>query len=88
MNPRVTKVSAAEGFVLSLEFSNGELREFDVKPFLDKGIFVQLQDEAYFKRAKVSMGTVEWPDGQDFCPDTLYEMSQAVIHLQAQQRRV
>jgi hypothetical protein len=78
MNPRVSKVVAENNYRIYLEFSNGERREFDVNPYLEKGIFRRLRDEDYFKQVRVSMGSVEWPEGQDFCPDTLYELS-AVI---------
>ncbi len=78
MNPRVIKASAECGYRICLEFSNGEQREFDVTPYLERGIFRQLADESYFHQVTVSMGTVQWPDGQDFCPDTLYEMSKAL----------
>lgn len=78
MNPRVLKVTAEENYCLVLEFTNGERREFDVSPYLEKGIFVQLKEKAYFQQARVSMGTVEWPRGQDFCPDTLFERSRVI----------
>ena len=78
MNPRVTKVLPENGFRLYLEFSNGERREFNVMPYLDKGIFQNLKDEEYFRQVRVTMGTIEWPGGQDFCPDTLYELSKVI----------
>jgi len=61
------------------DVSNGERREFDVSPYLDKGIFTQLKKKSYFQQARVSMGTVEWPQGQDFCPDTLFEASRVIV---------
>jgi len=78
MNPRVTEVIPEENFCLLLEFSNGERREFDVSPYLDKGIFTQLREKSYFQQVRVSMCTIEWPKGQDFCPDTLFEESRAI----------
>ena len=78
MNPRVVNVTPEENYGLLLEFTNGERREFDVSPYLDKGIFTQLREKSYFQRARVSMGTVEWPKGQDFCPDTLFEESRVI----------
>ena len=75
MNPRVKKVTPLENYRLDLEFDNGERREFDVSPFLEKGIFKELKDKTYFSRVRVSLGTVEWPNQQDFCPDSLYEDS-------------
>lgn len=79
MNPRIAAVSLnPNDYTLTLCFANRELRQFDVTPYLDKGFFRELQDAAYFKRAKVVLGAVQWPHGQDFCPDTLYELSEPV----------
>jgi hypothetical protein len=78
MNPRVKSVNAADHFHLEIIFENEEKREFDVAPYLEKGIFKELKDESYFRRVKVSMGTIEWPHGQDFCPDMLYEQSKVL----------
>jgi len=78
MNPRVAKVTPEENYCLLLEFTNGERREFNVSPYLEKGIFTQLKEKSYFQQARVSMGTVEWPNGQDFCPDTLFEESRVI----------
>lgn len=78
MNPRVTKVLPESDYRLYLEFSNGERREFDVSTYLDKGIFQRLKNKEYFSQVRVSMGTIEWPEGQDFCPDTLYEFSKVI----------
>jgi len=72
MNPRVVSVKANEDFTLTLTFTNGEVRLFDVKPYLDKGIFRQLQKIAVFRQVKPVLDSVQWPGGQDFCPDTLY----------------
>jgi hypothetical protein len=58
-----------------LEFSNGEKRVFDVKPYLNKGIFIKLQNDEEFNSAHVENGTVVWNGWQDFCPDTLYSES-------------
>jgi len=78
MNPIVKTVSAEKGHRLYLEFTNGERREFDVTPYLDKGIFKELENDAYFEQPRASMGTVEWPNGQDFRPDTLYELAKVI----------
>ena len=50
-------------------------RLFSVGPWLDRGVFRALRDEAYFRRARLAYGTVEWPDGQDFDPVALYAYS-------------
>lgn len=75
MNPRVVKIKPQNDHTLKVYFSNGETKVFDVKPYLTVGIFKELKEMEYFKRAKVCFGSVTWPHGQDFCPDTLYEDS-------------
>ena len=72
MNPRISEVTAIDGHKLKLLFDNGERRIYDCSELLDFGVFQELQDEDYFKQARVSDGTVVWPHEQDICPDTLY----------------
>lgn len=72
MYPRVKKVIAKSDYKLSIEFNNGKNKIFDMKPYLDFGIFQELKDINYFKKVKSFMGTIIWPHGQDICPDTLY----------------
>jgi len=73
MNPRVARVVPESGHRLRLTFTNGEVRVFDVTPWLAKGVFRELRDEAIFKSVRPWHGTVQWSGGQDLCPDTLYE---------------
>ncbi len=75
MNPRVKEVTTTQGYHLSLVFTNGETGDFDCSPLLDFGVFNELKDKSYFKKARVEYGTVRWPHEQDICPDTLYEDS-------------
>ena len=72
MNPHITKVKALDDYQLALEFKNGEQRVFDLKPYLSRGIFVRLQNEALFQAARVVAGSIEWPGGLDLSYDTLY----------------
>lgn len=71
----ITDARPAPDFSLYLTFENGEKRHFDVRPYLDKGVFRQLQDYRQFSQVRVVAGTVEWPGEIDLCPDTLYEKS-------------
>jgi hypothetical protein len=72
MNPRVKEVTPNSNYTIRLIFDNGEEGIFDVTPYLDKGIFKELRDIQAFNSVKPFMGTIQWPNGQDFCPDTLY----------------
>jgi len=78
MNPRVNKVIPNEDHTLILHFTNGEVKKYDVRPLLDKGVFNQLKNLSIFKQAHISYGTVEWPGEIDICPDTLYEDGQKI----------
>jgi hypothetical protein len=72
MNPRVKAVKPNPDYTLTLLFVNGELRSFDVKPYLGLGIFAELKDISLFNSVKPFLGSIQWQNGQDFCPDTLY----------------
>ena len=78
MNPEVRSVKAVEDYKLIIEFSNDEFKEFDVAPFLDKGIFTELKNESYFKQVRVAFGSIEWPNEQDFSKDTLYLLGKSI----------
>lgn len=73
MNPRIKDVKpSSKDFTLTLTFQNGETGIFDVKPYLEIGIFKELKDPSLFNSVKPFMGSIQWKNGQDFCPDTLY----------------
>lgn len=75
MMHRIKKVTPHPDFTLLLSFENGECRQFDAKPYLDKGVFVSLQQYDKFTQVRVSDGTIEWPNEIDLCADMLYEKS-------------
>ena len=72
MNPRVVEVTPNDNYTLTLRFTNGEVGIYDCKPLLNFGVFVELNDLAYFKRVQPFNGTIIWPHEQDIDPDTLY----------------
>lgn len=69
MNPRVTAVKPHPDYTITLVFTNGEVRRFDVKPYLDKGFFRELKDMSVFNSVRPSLGSVQWENGQDFCQE-------------------
>jgi hypothetical protein len=78
MNPRVVAVVPADDYTLLLTFTNGETRSFDMKPYLGRGVFRPLRDPELFATVRPFLGSIAWRDGQDLCPDTLYEGSRPV----------
>lgn len=79
MNPRVKAVKPNPDYTLTLTFTNSEVKRFDVKPYLNIGIFRELRDLGTFNSVRPFLGSVQWANGQDFCPDTLYEESVPVL---------
>ena len=74
----IIAVNTKEGFKLELKFNTGEIKLFDAMPYLEKGVFKKLKDEALFKQAYVAFDTVCWPDNLDISPETLYDKSVVV----------
>jgi len=72
MNPRVKEVMANSDYSLTITFDNNEIGIFDVKPYLDIGIFRELKDIHLFMTVKPFLGSIQWIHEQDLCPDTLY----------------
>ena len=75
MIPAITSVTPLRDYALSLAFTTGEVRTFDMKPYLDTGIFQELKVGSVFQTARVNFGTVEWQNGADFDPESLYAES-------------
>ena len=75
---KVISVKALSNYILQLEFDSQEFRLFDVKPYLDLGIFTELKNEDYFKDVHTCFDSIAWKNGQDFSPETLY-LKSAVI---------
>jgi hypothetical protein len=78
MNPYVKRVRPLDDYQLEVEFENGELRLFDMKPYLYRGVFARLQNRAAFQAARVVVGSVEWPGEVDLSYDTLYLESRPI----------
>jgi len=72
MNPRVTNVKPGQDYTLHITFTNGEEKSFDVKPYLETGLFKELKDAGLFNSVKPFLGSIQWANGLDLCPDTLY----------------
>ena len=72
MTPDVIKVVPSSDYVIVAEFETGEVRRFDMRPYLDFPAFAALKESGLFMRAHVAHGTVVWSEDIDLSPDTLY----------------
>lgn len=78
---KVTAVKANDDHTLDLNFSDGSVKRFDMKPYLKYPVFEELKDLPYFKQVKLAFGTVQWPHEQDIAPETLFLEADSVIDL-------
>ena len=74
----VIRVLPKDNFFLELWFDNGSHRLFDARPYLNRGVFVQLQNLDRFKQAYIAYDTVCWPGNLDIAPETLYDCSSPI----------
>lgn len=82
MNPQVIGVELQSDYKVLLTFDNEELKIFDMEPYINKSnFFKQLKDEEYFKTVRVSLGSIQWKNGQDLSPHTLYLKSKPLSSL-------
>lgn len=72
MYPKVEKIKPIKPSFLEFQFSNGEIKIFDVSNYWNSHFFSQLQQWNYFIRVQIKNGTVTWPNEQDFAPETIY----------------
>ena len=74
----VKSVRPLSEYQLLLTFENGEKKIFDMKPYLDKGIYKELKDENKFKTVRISFDSIEWCNKADIDPEFLYEKSNKI----------
>lgn len=73
--PRAIDVQPLENHCLLVTFDNAEKRIFDVTPYIKGSWFGELNDPNVFRQVHIGGLSIEWPNGQDICPDRLYEDS-------------
>jgi len=74
----IKDVKPQDDYLLLLTFENGEKRQFDMKPYLDLGIFQELKDIKLFKTVRTSFDTIEWANEADLDPELLYKKSSKI----------
>jgi hypothetical protein len=79
MIPRVVKAELVEGYRVRLAFSDGASGVID---FRDRivgrgGVFEALEEPKVFAAFAIDeeAGTLTWPNGVDFCPETLHALA-------------
>lgn len=85
LQPRLTEVVPLENYQLKLTYETGEIKIFDVTPYIKGSWFGELNDKDYFCTVHLMAGGdgIEWGNGQDIEPHELYECS-TNIHLNSE----
>ncbi|MDX2348390.1 MAG: DUF2442 domain-containing protein [Nitrospirota bacterium] len=68
---KVISIKPKDNCILLITLSNGTSGEFDVSPYLEKGIFNELKDKNYFNQVRPISSGIAWPHEQDFSTDTI-----------------
>jgi len=71
-SPDIKKVEVSNDYKLLLTFANGEIKLFDIKPYLKYPVFKPLQQKHEFENYTIVDGTIEWKCGADLSTDTFY----------------
>jgi hypothetical protein len=71
----VITVKPLKDYEIELTFENNEVKIFDMKRYIETGIFKKLKDKELFNRVKISFDSIEWPGGIDLDPEILYKRS-------------
>lgn len=67
----VKVVKPLPDYNIYVEIADGRKGIFDMKPYLEHGVFKELKDINYFNQVEVFFGAVTWPHEQDIAPETL-----------------
>lgn len=81
----IKKVEANDDYTLLITFDNGEVKIYDMKNTIDKGVFKILKDKDKFKQVYLDNSgviswdkdssidsNVVWSNKLDICPDSCY----------------
>lgn len=67
----VKQVKPLADYRIYVELEDGSKGIFDLKPYLDRGVFQELKNVHYFNQVGILFGAVTWPHEQDIAPETL-----------------
>ena len=75
MYSAVIDVVPETDYTLFLTFKNGDKKRFDMKPYLNTGIFKELQNKTIFNTVHVCYDSIAWDNEADLDPEILFENS-------------
>jgi hypothetical protein len=75
--PKIVNVESLDNYKIKLNYETGEIKLFNVLPYISGKWYEELFNKKYFKTVHlISNGQgIEWENGQDIAPHELYDMS-------------
>jgi hypothetical protein len=75
---RVEHFDIVGPYTLALRFDDGTSQRIDFRPVLEGEVFGPLRDLDLFNAVELdpTFGTIQWPNGADFDPETLHDWPQ------------
>ena len=75
--PKIISVEAIKDYKIKLHYETGEIKLFNVLPYISGTWYEELNSYSYFKTVHIiSNGKgIGWEHGQDIAPHELYDMS-------------
>ncbi len=80
LQPGICMLEIKEPHFLILTYETGEVKQFDVFPYMSGAWYGELKDAEYFRTVRVlpSATGIVWSNGQDIAPHELYENSSII----------
>lgn len=71
--PDIIGVKALDNYLIYLMYETKEEKIYDMKKLINKNNFYKkLLDKQYFKFVKIRGDSIEWQNGEDVSPESLY----------------
>jgi len=76
--PKIIDVKPLGDCKIKLRYETGEVKIFDVSPYVSGNWYGELRNRDYFKSVRLTSngGGIEWENGQDIAPHELYDSSE------------
>jgi hypothetical protein len=73
--PKITGVDALEDYKIKLNYETGEIKLFNVLPYISGAWYEELNNYHYFKTVHINSNGngIQWEHGQDIAPHELYD---------------
>ena len=83
---KVTSLYPKKDYEVEVHFDDGTVKAIDFEPVLIGPFWGELKDRNLFSQMYLDaeVGTIAWPNGADFDPDTLYRWEEVVSALRNQ----